>query len=140
MWYGIGEFPKVLIVFIGALMPIVINTYTGIKMVDSAILDMGRVFNATNRQLLFEIALPSAVPVIFAGIKTALGVGWMVVLAAEMIGAKAGVGFLITRGMEYFDVALIIVGMLSIGIIGALLSVVTDYIERLVVPWNQKLD
>lgn len=140
MWFGIGEFPKVLIVFIGALMPIVINTYTGIKMVDSSILDMGRVFNASNRQLLFEIALPSAVPVIFAGIKTALGVGWMVVLAAEMIGAKAGVGFLITRGMEYYDVALIIVGMLSIGIIGALLSVVTDYVERLVVPWNQKLD
>lgn len=140
MWYGIGEFPKVLIVFIGALMPIVINTYTGIKMVDPNILDMGRVFNAKNRQLLFEIAIPSAVPVIFAGIKNAMGVGWMVVLAAEMIGAKAGVGFLITRGMEYYDVALILVGMLSIGIIGALLSVATDYVERWVCPWNQKLD
>ncbi len=140
MWYGIGEFPKVLIVFIGALMPVVINTYTGIKMVDQSILDMGRVFNSTNRQLLFELALPSAIPVILAGFKTALGVGWMVVLAAEMIGAKAGVGFLITRGMEYYDVALILVGMLSIGIIGALLSVLTDYVERWVCPWNQKLD
>jgi len=140
MWYGIGEFPKVLIVFIGAIMPIVINTYTGIKMVDPNILDMGRVFNATNRQLLFEIAIPSAVPVIFAGIRNGLGVGWMVVLAAEMIGAKAGVGFLITRGMEYYDVALIMVGMVSIGIIGALLAVVTDYIERLVCPWNLKID
>ncbi len=57
-----------------------------------------------------------------------------------MIGAKAGVGFLITRGMEYYDVALILVGMLSIGIIGALLSVLTDYVERWVCPWNQKLD
>jgi len=136
IWFGIGEFPKVLLVFIGALMPIVVNTYTGIKMVDNAILDMGRVFNAKNKQLLFEIAIPSAIPVIFAGIKNGLGVGWMVVLAAEMIGANAGVGFLITRGMEYFDVSLILVGMISIGVVGALLSVVTDLIEKVVCPWN----
>ncbi len=138
MWFGIGEFPKVLMVFIGALMPIVVNTYTGIKMVDQKLLDMGKVFNATNKQLLMEIAIPSAVPVILAGVKNGLGVGWMVVLAAEMIGATAGVGFLINRGVEFFDVSLILSGMVSIGVVGALLSVGVDQLEKVVCPWNLK--
>lgn len=139
MSFGIGEFPKILLVAIGTLMPIVINTYTGIRLVDPLNLDVGRVFNATEKQLLFEIAIPSAFPAIFAGIKNAIGVGWMVVLAAEMIGAKAGVGFLIIRGMEFFDVPLIMVGMISIGLVGAGLSYGLDALERRVVPWHQTL-
>ncbi len=139
MWLGIDELPKVLLVFIGMVTPIVVNTYTAIKMVDTKILDMGRVFNATNKQLLFEIAVPSALPVIIAGVKNGLGVGWMVVLAAEMIGARAGVGFLITRGMEFFDVSLILAGMLTIGIVGALLSVGIEFLGKVVCPWHQQL-
>ena len=138
MLFGIEEFPKILLVFIGALMPIVVNTYTGIKMIDKKIVDMGRVFNATNRQLLFEIAIPASVPAIIAGVKNGLGVGWMVVLAAEMIGADSGVGFLITRGSDYYDISLVLVGMVSIGVVGALLSVVTEIVEKVVCPWHQR--
>ncbi len=139
MWLGIDELPKILLVFIGMITPIVVNTYTAIKMVDNKILDMGRVFNATNKQLLLEIAVPSALPVIIAGVKNGLGIGWMVVLAAEMIGARAGVGFLITRGMEFFDVSLILAGMLTIGIVGALISVCIEYLGKVVCPWHQQL-
>lgn len=138
MWFGIGEFPKVLIVFIGTFMAIVINTNTGIKLIEPLYLEVGRAFNATNRQLLTHIALPSALPAIFAGFRNATSGGWMTVLAAEMIGAKAGMGFLITRGMEYFDVPLILISMLCIGIVGALLAVLTDYLERWICPWNRK--
>ena len=140
MWFGIDEFPKILIVFIGTFVPMVINTETGIRMVDPLLLDVGRMFNATRKQLLTQIAVPSAMPPIFAGVRNATSGGWMVVLAAEMIGAKAGMGFLITRGMEFFDVPLIMVGMLTIGIVGALLAVITDYIERWICPWNVKLN
>lgn len=140
MWFGIGEFPKVLIVFIGMFMPIVINSYTGIRLVQPLHLDVGRMFNCNKRQLLTEVAIPSALPAIFAGIRNATSGGWMTVLAAEMIGAKAGLGFLITRGMEFFDVPLILVGMLAIGIVGALLAIMTNYIERWVCPWNKKLE
>lgn len=140
MWFGIGELSKVVMVFIGTLMPIVINTYTGIRMADSALLDVAESFNASDRQLLTEIAIPSALPSIMAGIRNAIGVGWMVVLAAEMIGAKEGVGFLITRGMEYFDVPLIMVGMVAIGIVGALLSAVIEKLERVVCPWAYRME
>ena len=140
MWFGIGEFPKIVIIFIGTFMCVVINTYTGIKMVEPLFLDVGRMFNANNRQLLFEIAVPSAMPAIFAGIRNATSAGWMVVLAAEMIAAKTGMGYLITRGMDYFDVPLIVVGIIAIGITGVILSFITDYIEKKWgCPWNKKL-
>ena len=135
MWFGIGEFPKILMVFIGTLMATVINTYTGIRMVDRYLLDVGRSYQATQKQLLFEIAIPCALPSICTGLRNALGTGWMVVLAAEMIGADSGVGFLITRGTEFFDVPLIFVGMICIGIVGALLSLGIEAIERRICPW-----
>lgn len=140
MWLGIGELPKVVIVFIGTIMPIVVNTSTGIKLIEPLNLSVGRMFNANERQLLFEIAIPSALPSIFAGFRAATSSGFMVVLAAEMIGAKAGLGFLVTRGMESFDVPLIMVGMLTIAIVGALLAVITDYIERRLCPWARNLE
>lgn len=140
MGFGIGEFPKVLIVFIGAFMPIVINSYTGIRLVEPLHIDVAKSFNATNTQLLFEVAIPSALPAIFAGIRNATSGAWMTVLAAEMIASKVGLGFLIQRGMDYFDVPLILVGMLTIGIVGALLAVLTSWVERLIIPWYQKLN
>ncbi len=135
MWFGVGEFPKVLIVFYGMLMPIVINTYTGIKQVDYSLIDVGKSFRATNLQLLTNIAIPNALPNILVGFRNAIGAGWGVVVAAEMIGAKQGLGFIVNRGMEFFDPALIFVGILLIGIIGALLSVVVEAFERRACPW-----
>ncbi len=85
MAFGIGELPKILIVFIGAFMPIVINSYTGIRLVDPLLLDVARSFNADERQLLSIVAIPSSLPAIFAGIRNATSGAWMTVLAGEMI-------------------------------------------------------
>jgi len=138
IWFGIGEFPKILMVFIGCFIPLVINTEIGIRMVEPLLLDVGRSFQANKRQLFVDIALPSALPTIFAGFRTATGGGWLCVLAAEMIGAKEGMGFLITRGMEAGDMALIFVSMIFIGVTGAALAYLTFFLERLVCPWRPK--
>ncbi|MGN0830523.1 MAG: ABC transporter permease [Candidatus Ornithospirochaeta sp.] len=130
MLMGIGELPKVVIVFIGTFTPMVLNTATSIKLVDPLYLNVGRMFNANNRKLLFGIALPASLPAIFAGFRTATSGGLMVVMAAEMIGAQAGLGFLIQRGMDAFDVPLIMVGMIVIGVVGALLAIITNYVEK----------
>ena len=119
-------------------MPIVINTRAGLKNVEPLYLDVGRLFDANRRQMLIEVAIPSAIPAIIAGIKTATSTGWMVVLAAEMLSAKSGVGFLVTRGMDGNDMPLVLVAMITIGIVGALLGVVTSIIERLLCPWLQR--
>ena len=135
MWFGIGEFPKILIVFIGTFFNVVVNTSTGVKMVDKLQLDVGRMFQANQLQILKEIVLPASLPAIFAGIRVALGAGWAVVLAAEMLGSQTGVGYLITLGNEIGDTALIFISMIVIGVIGALLSALATFIERRLCPW-----
>ncbi|MBE6831157.1 MAG: ABC transporter permease [Ruminococcaceae bacterium] len=138
IWFGTGEGSKVLIVFIGALMPVVVNTQAGMSNVNKLYLDVGTIFNANSRQMLFQIAIPSALDAIFAGIRTSASAGWMVVLAAEMLGAKAGVGFLITRGMDSGDQALVLLSMICIGIVGAILAIVTQIAEGVICPWTRK--
>ncbi len=138
IWFGIEEFSKILIVFIGAIMAVVINTRAGMQSIEQIYLDVGTAFNGSKRQILTEIAIPAALPVIFAGIRTSTSVAWTVVLAAEMVGANAGVGFLVVRGMNGDDMPLVLVAMVTIGVIGALLAVITSLIERLVCPWMIK--
>ena len=135
---GTSEASKILIVFIGAVMPVVINTHDGVRNVEKLYLDVGEVFNANKRQMLMEIAVPAAYPSIFAGIRTSTSTAWMVVLAAEMLGANRGVGFLVVKGMDSNDLPLVLVAMITIGVIGALLAVLTGYIEGRLWPWNKK--
>lgn len=139
LWFGVGEFSKVFLVFIGAVIPVIMNTYTGVTMVDPILLNVGRIYKATGVQSLREIVLPAALPAIFAGVKTAVSSGWMIVLAAEMMASKSGVGFLITRGMEAYDVAMVICGMLLIGIVGYLISISLSALERRLCPWKTSI-
>lgn len=138
LWFGIGELPKVLIVIFGSLACIVVNVQAGMSSVEKLYLDVGTVFNATPRQRLMKIAIPSALDAIFAGVRTSTSAAWMVVLAAEMLGADAGVGFLISRGMDSIDMPLVLTGMIAIGIVGAILAIITQYAERLICPWTRR--
>ena len=138
LWFGIGEFPKVLLVFIGAFFPVAQNTMSGVEMVDSMYLQVGKIYKANTWGTLKHIVFPASMPAIVAGVKIALSSGWMVVVAAEMLASKSGLGFLIIRGQESFDIALVLVGMVLIGIIGALLSTLFSYVERWICPWMTK--
>lgn len=135
IWFGVGEMSKVAIIILGAFMPIVVNTYTGVSLVPQLYIDAAKSFGASKRQMLLDVVFPASLQAIFAGIKTALSVGWMVVLASEMISAEQGLGFLIIRGSNSNDIALTMIGMVFVGIIGALISVTFNYFERRVLPW-----
>ncbi|MCI9306093.1 MAG: ABC transporter permease [Lachnospiraceae bacterium] len=136
--FGIGEFPKVLLVFIGAFFPIVMNTMSGVALVDDMYLKVGKIYKANTAQMLRHVVFPAAMPAILAGIKIAISSGWMVVVAAEMLSSKSGLGFLINRGRDSYDVALIMVAMILIGVVGALLSAVFTLIERKLCGWMSK--
>ncbi len=138
MWFGIYELPKIIIIFLGSFVPIVVNAYTGVAMVPELNTDAGKIFGANNWQLLTDIVLPTAFPSIFAGIRTAISSGWVVMLAAEMISAKSGLGFLVIRGQDVNDYPLILLAMVFIGIIGALLSAIANQAERWLCPWMEK--
>lgn len=139
LWFGTGETPKIVIVIFGSLACIVVNVKAGLSTVEKMYLDVGTVFNATPAQRLFKIAIPSSLDAIFAGVRTSTSAAWMVVLAAEMLGAgDAGIGFLITRGMESMDYPLVLTGMIAIGIVGAILAIITQFAERMICPWTRK--
>lgn len=134
--FGIGEVPKIIIVFIGAFTPIVLNTHSGITSIDPLLINAGIALGANRTQLLFHVALPATIPAILAGIKTALSSGWMCVIAAEMIVAKQGVGFLIVRGQESGDTALIVTCMIVIGLVNACISFTLTKLEGVLCPWQ----
>lgn len=136
MWFGIGEFPKILLVFIGTFVPLVINTSTGISMVDKINVNVGKSFGGTDKQILKEIVIPTALPSIFAGIRTSVSSGWTTVLAAEMLAAQKGLGALVTRGWQGSDMALVLVAVITIAVIGSLLAFGLNRLERVVCPWK----
>lgn len=137
LWFGTGEIPRMIIIFLGVLMPIVVNSYAGVDMIPRINFDVGKVFGASKRNMLFDIVLPSSLGAIFAGIRTALGTGWMVLLAAEMLAAKSGIGYLIMQGSNANDLELAIVGMFMIGIFGAVFAYGFDYLEGWLCPWKK---
>ena len=136
LWCGIGETSKVIIVFIGAVVPIVLNTYFGIRQVDPMLFKAAKSVGAGDRATMFEVVLPASLPSIVAGMKTSLSTGWMCVLAAEMVVARQGVGFLIVRGMDSGDSALILSGMVVIGVVSALITALLNRAEVKLCPWR----
>ena len=137
MWFGIEEFPKVLIVFIGTFVPLVINTAAGIGLVDKINIDVGKIFGGNRLQILGQIIIPTALPSIFAGIRTSVSSGWTTVLAAEMIAAQVGLGALVTRGWQGSDMSLVMVAVITIALIGALLAFSLNKLEKMVCPWTK---
>ena len=137
MWFGIEEFPRILIVFIGTFVPTVINTAAGIALVDKINMDVGRIFGGNKYQILGQILIPTALPSIFAGMRTSVSSGWTTVLAAEMIAAQHGLGAVVVRGWNGDDMALVMVAVIAIALIGALLAFSLDRLEKLVTPWTK---
>lgn len=138
LWFGTGEGSRIMIIIMGVFMPIVVNSYTGVTMVPEINFDVGKVFGAKSMDMLFDVVLPSSLNAIFAGIRTAVGGGWMVVLASEMLAARSGIGYLIMQGSNANDLELAIVGMFMIGVLGAVFAYGFDFLERGLCPWRRK--
>ena len=127
---GIGFWAKVAVIFVGALIPCVINSYTGIKQTNQVHLWVGNTFGATRTQMLFRIAIPTALPVIFTGLKTALGIAWMTLVAAELLASTSGLGYMIQVARTIGRADIIVMGMLVIGVVGLILSGILDFLEN----------
>lgn len=136
LWAGTrGDASKIIIIFIGIVMAVVINTFAGISHTDELILKAGKTLGANKWQILTNITLPNSIPVILAGMKTGLSTGWMSLVAAEMMVVDNGIGFLINDSLQYYDTALDFVGIVLVALSSSLLTVILDLIERRVCPW-----
>lgn len=128
--FGIGTAAKAAIIFLAALVPCVINSYTGIQQVKDVHIWVGRIFGASRRDLLLKIAIPTAMPNIFTGLRVALGASWVSLVAAEMLAATRGLGYMIQIGRMMSRPDIVVVGMVFIGFLGAMLSLILTKIEE----------
>ena len=122
LWLGIGYWSKVGIIFFAAFISATINSYTGIKKTNEVHLWVARTFGASNRQMLFKVAIPTALPMIFTGLRLALGSSWVALVAAEMLAATKGLGYMIYVARMLGRPDVILVGMITIGGIGLLMN------------------
>jgi len=131
--FGIGTFAKVFIIFFATLIPCMLNAYTGISQVSDTHLWVARTFGASRQQMLWRVAIPSAMPMLFTGLRVSLSTSWGTLVAAEMLAAQKGLGYMIQFNRMYLNSDIILVGMILIGVIGSMLTLVLGVFEKLLV-------
>jgi NitT/TauT family transport system permease protein len=136
LWFGVGIWSKVAVVIALVVFPVIINTEVGIRSTDRQLVEAVRAFGATPVQVFTKVALPSAMPFILAGVRLGVGRGLIGVVAGELFGARAGLGFLIISAAESFDMAGIFAGILVLAGAGIVLTAAFRRLERRLVPWN----
>lgn len=133
IWFGTGLTSKVFIIFIGALVPCVINSYSGVTQTNPTFIRMARTYGATNWEIFKNICVPSALPMVFGGLQVALAAAWTCLVAAELVGADAGLGFLIQMGRRLLMPDMIILGMVMVALTGVVITIIIAMIEKALV-------
>lgn len=137
LWIGIGEGSKVAVIIIGTFWPVLLNTIQGIKSTDVKLLEVATILEKKRWIVLAKVILPSALPSIITGLRLGSGTAWSCVVAAEMIAASKGIGYMIMYAREMSQPATIFVGVFSIGVIGLLIDKGFLKLERHLLRWNR---
>ncbi len=135
-WFGIGETPKVILVAMGTLFPVYLNTVNGIKNVDPRLIQLGQAYGLNQLQLVRDIVVMGAMPSILTGIRYSLGVAWLTLVIAETINAQDGIGFIAQNAREMMRNDRVILAILIYSLAGLLADLITRLIERRVLRWN----
>lgn len=134
LWFGIGDIPAIVIIFIAAFFPVLLSTVSAVKKVDKIYLKVAQNFQIKQPQLMRKIIFPAAFPFIASGLHIALGSAWIFLVAGEMVGAQSGLGFLIVDARNSMNLDLVLAGIIFIGISGLLLDKAVGLFER----WVEK--
>ncbi|MBZ9603219.1 ABC transporter permease [Phyllobacterium chamaecytisi] len=136
LWFGIGEQPKVLLVALGALFPVYINTASGIRNVDPKLIEVGRAYGLSQREIITQIVLPAALQPILVGVRYALGVAWLTLVVAETIASREGIGYLVQNARELLRTDIIILAIILYSIAGWLADWLIRILESRLLRWH----
>lgn len=136
LWFGISDLQNQFIIFLGIFFPLLINTIAGVKNVEHNVIRAARCLGASELHVLVRVVFPAALPQIVTGIRVGLGVGWMALVAAELVGATSGLGWLISDARTVLRTDIILVGMISIGIAGLVIDQGVRWVARRLLPWS----
>ncbi|AIF51176.1 ABC transporter permease [Pelosinus sp. UFO1] len=137
--FGLGETSKIFTIAIGVFYLVVINTMAGVLSIDKIYLDVAQNFGANRKNFYLTVALPGALPMIFAGLKLGMGMALILIVAAELSAAKAGVGWMIWRAYDMFDIEQMFVALITLSILGYIFSLLLDKIEIWFLPWKKQI-
>ncbi|PRX36533.1 taurine transport system permease protein [Paraburkholderia sp. BL18I3N2] len=139
IWFGIGEFSKVLLIYLAIFAPLAIAARAGVRSVSIEQIHAAYSMGASRTQVVLYVILKSAMPEIFTGMRIGIGVGWTTLVAAEMVASTSGLGFMVLNAAEFLASDVVIMGIIVIGFFALCFDLLMRYIERVLVPWKGKV-
>ena len=138
LWFGIGETSKIVVIFLASFLYVVLNTSAGVATVPEGLIRAAVNLGASRAQLFRHVIFPASLPSIMTGLKTGLAVSWAVVVAAELIAAQKGLGYMIEDAATFYRIKDVYVGVILIGVIGLLMNASLEALERRALHWSGK--
>jgi sulfonate transport system permease protein len=139
VWFGIGELPKIILIALGAAIPLYLNMFAGIRSVDIKLIEAARTLKLSRVQLIRDVILPGALPQTLTGLRQSLGVAWLALVVAEQVNANSGLGFMISQATQFLRNDVIIVCLVVYAILGLLTDALVRLLERKALAWRRTL-
>lgn len=136
LWFGIGETSKVLLIAKGSFFPLYINTFLGLRQVDNKLFEVARVLGYSRFKQVVKLMLPAATPLIFLGIRLSIGISWVSLVVAEMMGASSGIGYLMMDARAMSKTPVVFVGIMTFAICGVLSDLAIRLLEKRLLRWQ----
>ncbi|MDR3452460.1 MAG: ABC transporter permease subunit [Rhodoferax sp.] len=139
IWFGIGESSKILLIYLAIFAPMAISARAGVRSVSIEQIHAAYAMGATRMQIVWHVILKAAMPEIFTGMRIGIGVGWTTLVAAEMVAATRGLGFMVLNAAEFLASDTVIMGIIVIGLFAFCFDLLMRYVERLLLPWKGRV-
>jgi sulfonate transport system permease protein len=136
LWLGIGETSKVVLIAIGAFFPVYLNGVAAIRSIDRKLVEVGQMYRFSQRQMIVHVFLPAALPGLFTGLRSGLSLSWMFLVAAELIAATKGLGYLLSDGRETSRPDIVLAAIIVLAVLGKLTDGVLAMLERRFLSWR----
>lgn len=136
VWLGLGDAAKVMVIFVAAFVPSVINTFSGVRQIDRPLFEASAMLDIRGWRYWREVLIPGALPSIFTGLRLSLQASWTTLVAAELVGAIAGLGQILNQGSQDIYPPMILVGMISVAVCGWLMTLALGWFEKQAMPWR----
>ncbi|UAL53690.1 MULTISPECIES: ABC transporter permease [Metabacillus] len=136
LWFGFGEVSKLLLIAKGAFFPLYVNTFLGIRSVDTKMFEVAKVLEFSRWKQIKNLVLPSALPNILLGLRLALGAAWLALVAAELMGSSEGIGYLITDARQFSQTTVVFVGIIIFAVFGKASDSFVRFFERRLLKWR----
>jgi taurine transport system permease protein len=136
VWLGLGDAAKIMVIFVAAFVPSVINTYTGVRAMEPYLVEASAMLGVKRWTFIREVLVPGALPHIFTGLRLSLQASWTTLVAAELVGALFGLGQVLNAAAQDIFPAMILVGMIFVGVCGGVMTWLLGRIEKRAMPWR----